>query len=809
VITQSGTPGDGSIGRPGGKTWSYSNVVHADRSPKVFWGVATEGVRLSLDGADFSAPGEIMAFDPAESDLPNGLVVWSGQTTIVTQNSGPQTAFTRMEVRVTEQVGGATVPLTLATDEGLPTDVGAMVEIVDSADAIDVNLLTLASLTNGSGYQPHLDFFDPLTDQSQDGMAHVSVSFGFYYENVAPFLTTNVNNALNEGDAVVISTANLAADDYESEDADITFVVGPPDGQGGNVGGPPQWGTLWLDDGLGNLTALGVEDSFTQDDLVNNRLSYEHLGNDVETIDAFQFSVFDGEGAIASDGPFTVFSHNFNITLLNDPPVPVNDSGLAAIDGTYSGVLSATDNDTDPSNFTYTIIDVDVGSAVLLDATAGTFDYTGPVGPATAQIQFRVNDGTDDSLTDGIFTVTVPENMPPVANDDSDIGRYATPYTGTFSATDPESPELTFSVISTDIGTATILDPIAGTFELTFPQDHIGNITIEFQVFDGEFFSDNNGIFVVTIPDGSIDIGDLLITNRDKLILHNRPANTNYVLSEGGLFSTEPPPPSTPGDRGDQSYGLNAVAYGGPDRIYVMDHQNGVLRVDPLTGEQFVVTDNTFFNPGNPGNMAIEDDEHILFTDLGTGLVRVNTTAGVATVLTPADQAGDFNVPASVTVAPNSGLIYVGNAGSFAGGVSNIFEIQPDDGTYTILPSANGLVNIPLSIEADSDSSIYALDAGGFAGGINQILKIDVPAGTETSISSGTNLDSEISDFTTAPDGMIYFVTPNPAALVAIDPDTGVQTVIPTETVLTSPTDITAIFGPDLLFGDRFENLSD
>ncbi len=74
----------------------------------------------------------------------------------------------------------------------------------------------------------------------------------------------------------------------------------------------PTNGTLRL-----SGTALGLNDTFTQDYIDTNRLTYDHNGSETTT-DSFSFSLADGgeNGAVPATGVFTL-----TITPANDPPV--------------------------------------------------------------------------------------------------------------------------------------------------------------------------------------------------------------------------------------------------------------------------------------------------------------------------------------------------------------------------------------------------------------------------------------------------------------------------------------------------------
>jgi streptogramin lyase len=678
VFTQSGTPNDNSWGRVGGKTFSYSVVVHADRSEKVFWGAETQGVRLSLDGADFSAPGEMLAFDPAQSNFAGGIAAWFGQTTIITRGGRPEIAYTRFRMAFTEQATGSPIALTLASSEGLATDVGGIVPVANSAVAFHVNLSFTASFSPSSGFQPYLDFFDAQTDGSQNGQAHSSLFYGFYFVNTPPFVTVNVTSNVEEGKSVLIDSSHLAAADHESSAEGVRFVVDPD-----ASGATPHNGTLYLS----GIPLVAME-SFTVADVAASRVSYTHNGSET-TQDNFSFSVIDEHDGVANDGGFTVFTHTMSVSPVNDSPTALDGQGTAELSGLFSGTLEG--DDPDSAMLQFSIVDVDFGSAQMTDAMAGTFDYTSPLG-------------------------------------------------------------------------------------------FVGDADVTFQVFDGEHQAVVPGHFVVTVRDprvGVLNRGDLLIGNRDLLILHNLPEHTEYVLSSGNQLDT-----------------IIAIANAGFDRIYVLDRFNGLLRIDPTNGDQFVIADGTHFTPDTPGSIAIEGENSVLVAEVAGGVMQVDTDTGVVSTLST---GGLLPLPTAVTV-DGFGSCYVADASAFMGGSSAIVQIDPISGNQTLISSGPPL-SIPFGLTAEANGQLLVADQAE-----NQILRIDPLTGNQSVLASGGDIAAALTDVTASPDGEIYAATDDSGKVVAIDPTTGAQTVVPVTEVVTAPSDVSVFIPDELVFRDSFED---
>ncbi|MGZ8870922.1 MAG: FG-GAP repeat domain-containing protein, partial [Pyrinomonadaceae bacterium] len=183
----SADPGNtGMIGRAGGNTWYFSGIG-LPSCDTTYWGPGNGGVRLSFVSSSFPNPGEVLTLQPGMSNLAGGFAVWTGQTLI--PGAGATPVYTRFTMTVNSHSGGvpgaagAAIALTDPTTVGLASNVGALVPVTVGID-YQVNFRFDASFTNGSGYQPALDFYDAQTIAG--GTAYESFTAGFYYYNTLP-----------------------------------------------------------------------------------------------------------------------------------------------------------------------------------------------------------------------------------------------------------------------------------------------------------------------------------------------------------------------------------------------------------------------------------------------------------------------------------------------------------------------------------------------------------------------------------------------------------------------------------------------
>ncbi|MDB9526378.1 Ig-like domain-containing protein, partial [Oscillatoria sp. CS-180] len=108
--------------------------------------------------------------------------------------------------------------------------------------------------------------------------------------------------ALLEGDSVAITNAELQVTDPDSTPDQVIFrLTNIPDG-----------GTLLLD---GN--PLGLYDSFSQKDIDDGKLSFQHAGGEIFN-DKFEFSLSDGANVTTDNN--TPFEFDISVTPINDSP---------------------------------------------------------------------------------------------------------------------------------------------------------------------------------------------------------------------------------------------------------------------------------------------------------------------------------------------------------------------------------------------------------------------------------------------------------------------------------------------------------
>ena len=204
--------------------------------------------------------------------------------------------------------------------------------------------------------------------------------------NEKPLLSINKSLTLNQGTTATIDNTFLEVTDSDNSAEEITYTLTDL----------PNNGILKLDG-----TNLPSNHTFTQADIDNNLLTYEHNGSETIT-DSFNFSVSDGVNGIIPDTTF-----NFDIRDLptaNDDQYSINEGETLTIEA--NGVLN---NDIDIDGATLTsILVTSPSNGNLTFHENGSFSYTPDENfNGVDSFTYQANDGELNSNT---ATVTITVN---------------------------------------------------------------------------------------------------------------------------------------------------------------------------------------------------------------------------------------------------------------------------------------------------------------------------------------------------------------------------------------------------------------
>ena len=173
-----------NISRSGGVIWFLTNAPLAGATT-MYWGATNNGVELSFEGP---SPAGIMQYSPAQSDLANGIVVWTGQAYLPGYyESG--TAQTRCTMIVNQ-------PLVDAVSVGLPGNIGGVLPITSATMAWQARIYMEANLYGS--WMPALDLYDQ-AGVAGGGSAFSSFAAAFYYQNKLPVISPITNIIMAPG----------------------------------------------------------------------------------------------------------------------------------------------------------------------------------------------------------------------------------------------------------------------------------------------------------------------------------------------------------------------------------------------------------------------------------------------------------------------------------------------------------------------------------------------------------------------------------------------------------------------------------
>jgi len=327
--------------------------------------------------------------------------------------------------------------------------------------------------------------------------------------NDVPVLAFNNGATVNEASTNnIIPNTALQVTDADNTPVQITYTVSTV----------PTNGTLY-----NNAIALAVTDNFTQDDINNNRLTYDHDGS--ETIaDNFQFTVADGAGGNIGATTFSI-----TVTPVNDNPVVTTNTGKTVNEASTGNViliseLQTTDNDNTPAQLTYTLTVVPVngtlhnggGPALIVGNTFTqndinsnniTYDHDGSE-TLSDSFTFTLADGAGGTVPATVFNLTItPVNDVPVLafNTGSTINEASTnnviPNTA-LQVTDADNTpvQITYTISTVPTNGTLYNNAIALVVTDNFTQDDIDNNRLTYDHDGSETIADN---FQFTVADGA------------------------------------------------------------------------------------------------------------------------------------------------------------------------------------------------------------------------------------------------------------------------------------------------------------------
>ncbi|NMB67708.1 MAG: ExeM/NucH family extracellular endonuclease [Chloroflexi bacterium] len=253
--------------------------------------------------------------------------------------------------------------------------------------------------------------------------------------------------------------------------------------------------------------------------------------------DSFTFTVSDG--AAEDTGTVTI-----TVNPLNDAP-EAGDQDLSTDEDTpLTGTLNATDADGDA--LTYAQATGPAHGTLSITAGTGAFTYTPNLNfNSSDSFTFAVSDGHGGTDT-GTVTITVAavNDAPTAGNQSLGVDEDGV-LTGTLTALDPDSAELTYAQASGPAHGTLLLDGATGDFTYTPAADFNGEDSFTFTASDGELSGTGTvTITVQAINDAPVAGNPSLETDEDGVLTGTLPASDvdgdalSYAQASGPAHGT-------------------------------------------------------------------------------------------------------------------------------------------------------------------------------------------------------------------------------------------------------------------------------
>ncbi|HEY3377484.1 MAG TPA: Ig-like domain-containing protein [Armatimonadota bacterium] len=230
----------------------------------------------------------------------------------------------------------------------------------------------------------------------------------------------------------------------------------------------------------------------------NHTITYTPAA-DYTGADSYGYQITDGNGDTATA---TV---TLTVTPVNDPPTvsltaPANNATYTApVDMTLTAIAGDVDG-------TVAKVEFYQGTTKLGEATSAPYScaWTNvPVGTYT--LTAIATDDTGATTTSAPITVTVQENLLPVAQDQTLSTRMNTPVSGTLVAADGNGDTLTYRLVTTGTsGTALLTNAATGAFTYTPNTDITGTDTLTFVANDGHGDSNTATVTLTILPPNQV-----------------------------------------------------------------------------------------------------------------------------------------------------------------------------------------------------------------------------------------------------------------------------------------------------------------
>lgn len=425
-IALSGTSGASNTVQPTALTTAFLNLPTATNANGYYSGNGASATAVTITGseasilADVTTAGKWFGTTAAAATFPTYTITIGGANsnpTIVNNSatylegaSATTVANTALQVTDAEQAAAAlTFTLTSVPANGSVAKSGSTLAVNGTFTQADIDNGIITYTHNGS--ETVSDSFNFSVSDGAGGSATGTFNVTITPVNDAPTVVNNTGlSGVVLNNSVTITQTNLLVSDADNTAAQLVYTLTSiPTGEIKLSG-----------------STLGVNGTFTQDDINTNKVTYTAPASGTST--SFIFTV--------SDGTATLGATTFSITLSagNTAPVLATNAGLTLAEGATATVaqanLEVTDGEQGPASLIYTVTTLPAGGALRKSGIAlaanGTFTQSDINGglityvhaggeSATDSFVFTVSDGAGGSIGASTFSFTVtPVNDNPV-----------------------------------------------------------------------------------------------------------------------------------------------------------------------------------------------------------------------------------------------------------------------------------------------------------------------------------------------------------------------------------------------------------
>jgi len=511
--------------------------------------------------------------------------------------------------------------------------------------------------------------------------------------NNAPVVENNEGIELNEGATSPITDSFLRVSDPDDRGDELIFTITSL----------PSKGTLFVDNNDNDIAddtseKIGLNETFTHDDIDNGRLKYTHDDSE-STSDSFVFSLADG----GEDGVLPIEDQTFSISVtpVNDHTPVISNGQTYTIEenapkSTIVATVSASDTDEGTIFSNWTI-------------TGGNPDGTFRIASSSGEISVADNSSLDfESKTSYTLQLTVSDGSNTSAVEDVEVN--------VLDANDNKpiiaaSQEFVIDENPTSgyvLGTLTASDSDAGS--------ELSNWTI--------VSGNSDSAFAIDAANGQISVNNSIAIDREareKFILQ-------LTVSDGELVSTNGNVTIRLNDLNDN---LPVIA---PNQTLNIDeNSNGGAVIGTISATDADVTPTTI------QDWTISD-----LVDLngnGNNAIAINSATGQLTVSDPTDFDCETTQSFSIMVSASDGTGF-GDEEEVTININDVNEFPP-----SIVPSQSFIVDensttIGTVEVEDQDAQSKLHDCTIISGNINDIFQIN-PETREITVAGNSTLDFE------------------------------------------------------------------